>query len=557
MSGDEAALWRSQQKIFDQQAKLNAKMREGEQASRKAGDTAAASNSKAERSQRSLNQTLTDGVVKYASAASVASLAVKAISEAWKLVRKEQEDGLRALQKTQGSDAKLLQVSSSPAEFRDLTSQADSLSRATGVDRSVARDVLFSAVSEGFRDVVPELIAANQVLSPQSAAGVAGQVPALFKGQIEAMEAVSMTLKAAELSRLDFEPLAQSLPQAAEGGAIAKATPEETMATLSVLASRFKSGETAADRIKAFATRVGIDTGSADPEFEGRLMAERERAANAAKQLRAKEERVADLEKRLAGGNLSRAARPGVETDLARARRDASEFDRSKLDVVEPKRTKPTRASLQGMGIIKAVEQLSAMTKEQQQEFLGDSQELNTAFTILQEELPTIKKQEALLQQERAARAAGAGSLREKVGIANQDPQLQALRRQAIAQRSLELTQASVKGIEGAAASGAAAQSQADLLASEGLPTRVVGSLTGGTVASAAAASGASQDTATIIANQFARSLTNALMGNATVDARDMLDDVAKKMNQAADKLNARVLPAVEAQRAQAARANQ
>jgi hypothetical protein len=40
-------------------------------------------------------------------------------------------------------------------------------------------------------------------------------------------------------------------------------------------------------------------------------------------------------------------------------------------------------------------------------------------------------------------------------------------------------------------------------------------------------------------------------------DQFKILENAANKMNQAADKLNARVLPAVEAQRAQASRANQ
>jgi hypothetical protein len=69
-----------------------------------------------------------------------------------------------------------------------------------------------------------------------------------------------MTLQAAAASRLNFEELARALPGAAEGGALAGASSEETIGALSVLAGRFKSGDTAADRLKAFTSKVGLDT---------------------------------------------------------------------------------------------------------------------------------------------------------------------------------------------------------------------------------------------------------------------------------------------------------
>lgn len=254
MSGDEARLFQAMAKVLAQQDKLNNKLKDTGKTSEETGRKTKDSYDKMSLSVGKL----TGSLVGYAAGLVTIEAGVTAIKTAWELVRKEQEAGLNALKSTQSQDRRLLQISTSPEEFNRFRAQSDSLSNQFGVDRTVTREVLFSAVSEGFRDAVPAIIAANRVVDPTSAAGVAGQAPALFKGTIGALEAVNLTLKAAQASRLNFEQIAGSLPQASEGASVAKATAEETLAVLSVLASEFKSGETAADRIKAFATASGI-----------------------------------------------------------------------------------------------------------------------------------------------------------------------------------------------------------------------------------------------------------------------------------------------------------
>lgn len=254
MDAREARLFQAMNKLVEKQAQVNAKFTEGGKKSEEAGRQ---SKDAFDKSTLSVDK-LKASTIAYVSGLASVAVAVGVVRNAWEQVRKEQDAGLAALQKTQTADRRLLQISQSAEEFSQLRSQADTLAGQFGVDRAVVREVIFSAVSENFRDAVPAIIAANQVIDPVSAAGVAGQVPALFKGTIGALEAVDLTLKAAQASRLDFEQIARSLPQAAEGGGIAKATAEETLAVLSVLASEFKSGETAADRIKAFATKAGI-----------------------------------------------------------------------------------------------------------------------------------------------------------------------------------------------------------------------------------------------------------------------------------------------------------
>lgn len=429
----------------------------------------------------------------YATAAGAASAAVGLIRAAWQTVIEEQEKGLAALRKTEDTERALLQISDTSQDFQKLRGQSQELAVQTGVDIQTVQRVMFSAVSEGFQDALPEIIAANQVVSPESAAGVAGQVPALFKGQVSALESVDLTLKAARDSRLNFEDIARALPSAAEGGGIANATAEETLAVLSVLASEFKSGDVAADRIKGFATVLGIDQGGQTAEdIQKATDKETARVERAEKSLRAKEERVADLEKRVS--NSRGTAKETAETQLARARRDVSEFDRSSLQFQKPDEG---RESLAGIGIIKAVERLQSLSESERSDFLGESQELNVAFAKMADNLPLIKQRMEEIVEERAAFAEGGGVLRNRVATAAGDEELTARRENNIATQRLEASERK-RGVDGAAADSAAKLATADSLQNQGLGTRVVGNTFGvnSAVASGAVAFGASREQA-------------------------------------------------------------
>jgi hypothetical protein len=291
------------------------------------------------------------------------------------------------------------------------------------------------------------------------------------------------------------------LPAAAEGGSIAKASPEETLATLSVLASRFKSGEAAADRIKAFAAVAGIDQGG---KTEEQKKAEADRVAAAQKELRTKEESVADIQRRMAKPGLTKEAKTELEIKLTRAQRDVQEFDRTRLELP------PEREAFAGKGILQVAKELQAMSAGERQKFLGSSQELNAAYNVLVEEMPKIEAQVAELVKERQSFNEGGGILREQVAIANQDKEMTALRNEAIAQRSLEVTQATTDGVAGAAASGATADATR-MMASEGLVSRTIGGISSETVAGAAVAMGADQQQAADAARASSMSATAAL----------------------------------------------
>jgi chromosome segregation ATPase len=476
----------------------------------------------------------------YATAAGAAAAAVGLIRSAWETVTAEQQKGLDALKATQDTSRALLQISDTPEDFASMRAEAQQLATQEGVDIATVERVMFSAVSEGFRDAVPDIIAANQIIAPEAAAGVAGQVPALFQGTIGALEAVDLTLKAARDSRLNFEDIARSLPGAAEGGAVAKASPEETLAVLSVLASRFKSGETAADRIKAFSAKAGIDAGDAgltDEQLAEKREAEQSRVERETRALRTKEERVADLEKRMAGAGRG-TDKEALQTQLDRARRDVAEFDRSKLEFQEPSRGE-TRESFAGMGIIKVVEKLDAMTAEQRAAYLKDSQELNTAYIALSEELPTIKARMEDIQKERADFAAGGGLLRERMDIAANDEELAALKSNAIETAKLEEAYRTGKGIEGAAADTATKATERVLLDDGTFGARVANQMgLAGNATRGAVAAGVDGGTATAIGAGAAEIVGGGgIAGFFGSVARAMADSAAAQ-SQATEAMN-------------------
>lgn len=541
MSGDEAKLWKSFQKIVDQQRKAEEGYKNISTKSRQAAGEMESGQRRAQagfdktgksiREQGGLIGEATKGIKAYATAAGAVGAAVAAIRAAWKQVIEEQQKGLDALKKNEDTGRALLQISDSPEQFQQMRQQSQQLSSQFGVDITTVERVMFSAVSEGFRDAVPEIIAANQVIAPEAAAGVAGQVPALFKNQIGALEAVNLTLKAARDSRLNFEDIARSLPGAAEGGAVAGASPEETLAVLSVLASRFKSGDTAADRIKAFSTKVGIDQGTSPEDLQKEMEAEQQRVANAQKQLRTKEERVADLERQLATKATSKT-RADIETRLQRARRDVAEFDRSSLEFRAPQQ----REGLGGKGILSAVEAIQGMSEADRKDFLKDSQELNVAFQVLSEEMTTIKQRIAEIKQERQAFASGGGILQNRIATAEGDATLSALRKNNQATQRLEEAYRTGKGIEGATAATATAIAERQLLNQGSVISRTLNRYSGGIAARAGTLTGLDADTAGSVGATAINEAAGA--PGKLLQAIELLGRAAASQSRAAEKLD-------------------
>lgn len=186
------------------------------------------------------------GYVSWASAAAGVRVAIRD-------VRAEMDKGRSSTQTLQESRQNLLQVSE--GDYSKLEARADIAAMKYGVSRTEARQVLFSARSEGFEKDYERVLAMNQVIPASAASRVAGQTNQLFGGTFTADQIIGGVFKGAKESRLDFAPIAEQLPVAAEGASLASASAPETIAALSVLASKFNN---AGDRIKAIASKMGI-----------------------------------------------------------------------------------------------------------------------------------------------------------------------------------------------------------------------------------------------------------------------------------------------------------
>lgn len=178
--------------------------------------------------------------------------------------RNAARESVETLTNTTSGNQKLVQISGGdPVEFDRLTNKADELATKYGILREEARQLVFDSKSQGFEPLADFIAqnAGNRVISSEAQTTVAGRVPALFSAEgIGGEEAINAVLTGAAQSILDFEGIARILPTVAASASPTGAGFDESVATLSVLASEFKSGEVASDRIAALAGKFDLDT---------------------------------------------------------------------------------------------------------------------------------------------------------------------------------------------------------------------------------------------------------------------------------------------------------
>lgn len=331
-------------------------------------------------------------VASYVAGMGAASSVLGTIKRLWEQIRKEQDDGLKAMNATQDTDRQLLQISTSDADFASLQKQRDDLSAQYGVDRNETSQVIFGGRSLGYEDAVPEIVRASQVLDPVAASDAGGKLKVLFENENKsATQMISAMLKAATISSADFEDLAAAVPTAAEGGSQLGASSVQTIAATAILATDFKDAGTAADRVKGFTSKA-----AQDERFKGK-------------------------------------------------------------DIVD------------------VVKQLDAMQPEERKDFLKGSDELNAAYTALSRRVEQIASLAGDMNKDMDETAQGRGELNSKLAIAERNPVFIARKKEAMAQRELEVTQANEKGIEGAVASTAAAGAKSRFLKEDNFVVKAAG----------------------------------------------------------------------------------
>lgn len=199
------------------------------------------------------------------------STAVNIVADAFRNASEESREALAGLRSLDDQRRRLNQVATSPADLQSMTERADKAAATYGVDRSTAYATFFEAKNYGIEDQFEQIMAAQQVIRPDAAVRLGGKMSTMFQGKINPTQAIDMGLVAAAESEMDFEQFASTMAIAGEGGRIADSSPEELMAAVSVLSAAFKSGQVAADRIKTFTTKSGLNPQLAGKGLMGSL----------------------------------------------------------------------------------------------------------------------------------------------------------------------------------------------------------------------------------------------------------------------------------------------
>lgn len=252
------------EKYADEQAKLNRLLKEGkidQEQHAKATEKAKKEMAGAKEEGGKLNKVFGDKSSASFKAGLVGiGIAAAAVGESFKRMQEDAKSALDSMTGNQEGNKRLAQIADNPEDLQRMQMQADAISKRTGMSRADARNLVFSARSEGFDgEGFGDVARASALVGNEGAAQVAGGFRTLFRGRqdLTSAQAISGVLTAARSSKLDFDELAQAASPAAESAGAAGTSAEELLGSLSVLSSRFKSGLTAGDRLKAFQSRIG------------------------------------------------------------------------------------------------------------------------------------------------------------------------------------------------------------------------------------------------------------------------------------------------------------
>jgi hypothetical protein len=256
MSGDEAKLFRSYQKIIDQATKLDGKHKGIKASGQAAG----------QQMEQTFGGKAASSLQNYITGMATLGAATGAFQAAMAAANAETQAALASVERLVATRSQLQQVAEGGADAQRLNTLSNQLATTYGIDRAAAQEVVFSAKSEGFvgsESLVARLMAANE-LNSGSIRTLAGQIPGIFNQQITPIQGIAGGALAAKYSRLSVDELAANLPKAAQGGAIAGSSPAETMALAGILATR---GDRASEYMSTFASQLA--TGDQRKKFAG------------------------------------------------------------------------------------------------------------------------------------------------------------------------------------------------------------------------------------------------------------------------------------------------
>jgi len=170
-------------------------------------------------------------------------------------VRQEQEGSLRSLMSQGAPEKRLAQVATSGADLDAMISKADQIAMETGMPREQAKQLVFSARSEGFEGDLDMIARGSSVFDASSQAKLIGTLGTAFKSEgLSGEQRMSAILTSASLSKFDAETMGAAVEKSAVAATNAGADMAETMAINAIMANVV--GAPAGDRSKAFASQV-------------------------------------------------------------------------------------------------------------------------------------------------------------------------------------------------------------------------------------------------------------------------------------------------------------
>lgn len=155
----------------------------------------------------------------------------------------------------QDSQKLLAQVAPS-GQLEQLEKRADSV--AGSITRTESRELMFSAISEGWDEMFEYVAGLDPLVDANIAGKVAGKTTNLYKGQLSREQTFEAVLAAARGSEASFEDIGSVTTTVAQSASNIGASPSEQLATLASLTSKFTSPEQAATRINRLAAKFDI-----------------------------------------------------------------------------------------------------------------------------------------------------------------------------------------------------------------------------------------------------------------------------------------------------------
>lgn len=253
MTGDEAKLFRSLQKIVGQQNKMKKGFEDVEKSGKKAGDA----------TEKSFGQKAIKGLADFAAGLNIIKSGHDKILSVMKEIRAESEKAGKGLLEARETRAQLIQVAGgNQQEFQRLVAISNQLRTTQGLTAVQANRLTFQAKSAGLEQDVQffgrlgeigfePTAGIEAVQKLQAAFGVGGATGAGTSQQI-----INKLLEAAAQSPVGAAEIARAASTASAAFANIGGSDEGLLALGAVFSETFKSPEAANQRIKSLATQL-------------------------------------------------------------------------------------------------------------------------------------------------------------------------------------------------------------------------------------------------------------------------------------------------------------